>query len=89
MIWLAPSIINLFPRIAGVLLVLAGIFNLTDASRAGGFPAWSRIVPVLTIVAGVLIFFHPGSILNAAVTLAGIALILHGLSELDLIRRIR
>ncbi|MBR0387707.1 MAG: DUF308 domain-containing protein, partial [Clostridia bacterium] len=42
----------------------------------------------LTIVLGALILFHPGAIVNAVVMLAGIALILNGLSELDMIRRI-
>lgn len=87
-IWMAPAIINLFPRIAGIFLVLAGVSNLTEASRGESFPAYSKVVPILTIVLGVLIFFHPGSIINAVVVLAGAALIIHGLAELDLIRRI-
>ena len=85
--WLAPMILHLFPVLLGLALIIAGIGNLTGA-RSQGFPKSSWIGPALTIVLGALILFHPGSVINTIVFLAGAALVLNGLSELDLIRRI-
>ena len=85
--WLAPTVVNLFPVLMGLCLMIAGISNLT-AARDDVYPAASKIVPVLTIVLGAVILFHPGSTINLIVLLAGVALVLNGLSELDMIRRI-
>ena len=87
-VWMAPAIVNLFPMLAGLGLIVVGLTNLMHAAREEGMPAASKVGPVLTIVLGALILFHPGAIVNAVVMLAGIALILNGLSELDMIRRI-
>ena len=87
-VWMAPAIVNLFPMLAGLGLIVVGLTNLMHAAREEGMPAASKVGPILTIVLGALILFHPGAIVNAVVMLAGIALILNGLSELDMIRRI-
>ena len=84
---LAPTIVNIFPMLAGIGLILAGAGNLLQASR-NGMPMVSKVGPIVTLVLGVLIFTHPGSVMNMVVTLSGIALILNGLSELDMIRRV-
>ena len=84
---LASVIVNIFPIIAGILLIIAGVSNFIQ-SGSDVYPSYSKIGPVLTIVLGALIVFHPGSIMNLVVLLAGIALVLNGLSELDLIRRL-
>ena len=86
-ILLAPTVINLFPILAGIALIAIGIMNLT-AARDGIYPTYSKIGPILTIVLGVLVLFHPGAIVNMVVFLVGAALVLNGLSELDLIRRL-
>ena len=85
-VWMAPAIVNAFPVLAGLCLVLAGVGNLTQASREG-LPRSAMVGPVLTIVLGAVVLFHPGSVVNAVVMVAGIALILNGLSELNMIRR--
>ena len=85
--WLAPAILHLFPVLLGISLMIAGIGNLTGA-RSQGFPKSSWLGPVLTIVLGAVILFHPGSVINTVVFLAGAAMVLNGLSEFDLIRRI-
>ncbi|MBR2822672.1 MAG: DUF308 domain-containing protein [Clostridia bacterium] len=84
---LAPAIVNLFPILAGVGLILAGIGNLTQAAGSG-MPMVSKVGPIVTLVLGLLILTHPGTVVNMVVTLAGIALILNGLSELEMIRRV-
>ena len=87
-VWMAPAIVHLFPALAGLGLIIVGLSNLMHAVRGEGMPAASKVGPILTIILGTLILFHPGAIVNAVVMLAGIALILNGLSELDMIRRV-
>ncbi len=84
---LAPAIVNIFPILAGIGLILAGAGNLAQAS-GNGMPLVTKAGPIVTLILGILILLHPGSIVNMVVTLAGIALILNGLSELDMIRRV-
>ncbi len=86
-LWLIPSLVRLFPVLAGIALIVIGISNLTSVAKGGPFPAYSKAGPIVTIVLGAILLFRPGTALNLAVALAGIALILNGLSELDLIRR--
>ena len=86
--WFAPVLVNAFPVLAGLALIAIGVLNLTSASTIRIFPAYSKLGPILTIVLGVLILFHPGRGLDLAVGICGGALIINGLSELDLIRRI-
>ena len=85
--WLAPTIVNLFPVALGIAIVLAGISNLTGA-RSQGMPKAAWIGPILTIVLGAVILFHPGSVVSTVIFLAGAALVLNGLTELDLVRRV-
>lgn len=87
-VWLAPVIVNLFPMLAGLSLILVGLSNLLHAAGGAGMPVISKVGPILTIVMGAVILFHPGAIVNTVVILAGIALILNGLSELELIHRV-
>ena len=86
--WFAPGLVNAFPVLAGLALIAIGVLNLTSATTIRIFPAYSKLGPILTIVLGALILFHPGRVLDLAVGLCGGALIVNGLSELDLIRRI-
>jgi len=86
-LWLVPTLVRLFPMLAGIALILIGISNLTSAAKADQIPAYSKVGPIVTIVLGAILLFRPGTALNLVVALAGIALILNGLSELDLIRR--
>ena len=88
MLWLAPSLVSFFPVLAGLALIAMGIVNLTSASAGDSFPAYSKAGPIITIIIGAIVLFNPGAVINLAVALAGVALILNGLTELDLIRRI-
>ncbi len=84
---LAPAVVNLFPMLAGIGLILVGGINLTQAYK-NGMPLVSMAGPALTAVLGIMILLRPGALVNAVVMIAGIALILNGLSELDMIRRV-
>ena len=85
--WLAPAIINLFPVLLGLAIIAAGISNLT-AARNLNTPKASWIGPALTILLGAVILFHPGSVISTFIFIGGAALVLNGLTELDMIRRI-
>ena len=85
--WLAPTIVNLLPIALGIAIIVAGVSNLTSA-RKEGLDKVSWLGPVLTIVLGAVVLFNPGRVVSTVVFLAGAALVLNGLSELDLIRRI-
>ena len=85
--WLAPAILNIFPILLGAAIIVAGISNLT-AARDPVYPRTSVIGPILTIVLGAVVVFHPGAVMSWIIFLGGAALVLNGLTELDLIRRI-
>ena len=84
----APAIVKLFPRLAGIGLVLVGAVNLLQASQEGAVSGTSKVGAALTIALGALIFLKAGFIMNMVVVAAGVGLILNGLSELDMIRKI-
>ncbi len=84
---LAPTVVNLLPVLLGIAIIVAGISNLLGA-RSQNLPKSAWIGPILTIVLGAVILFHPGSVISTAIFLAGAAMVINGLSELDLIRRV-
>lgn len=84
---LAPAILNLLPVLLGIAIIVAGISNLMGA-RSQNLPKASWAGPILTIVLGAVILIRPGTVISTAVFLAGAAMVLNGLSELDLIRRV-
>ena len=87
LIVLAGPILNLFPRILGIVLVINGVTNLSQANVPGATPKYSKAVSIIILIVGVLVFFRPGVMINAVTFVAGAALILNGLAELDIIRR--
>lgn len=87
LMWLAPAIVKLIPRLAGIALILFGGVNLAQAYK-NGMPLFSMAGPALTALLGILVLLRPGFVVDAAMMIAGIALILNGLSELDMIRRV-
>jgi prepilin-type N-terminal cleavage/methylation domain-containing protein len=73
--------------LVGIAIIAAGVSNLM-AARNMNYPKATMLGPVLTIVLGALVVFHPGFVLSTVIFLAGVALVLNGLSELELIRRV-
>ena len=81
------SVLNIFPILAGAVLVINGISNLIQASHGEGAPSYSRIVAIVIIIIGALLIFRPFRIWDALVFIMGAALVLNGLADLDIIRR--
>ena len=87
LISLARSIVNIFPILMGLLLMINGIGNLSQSFSDPNAPLAEKILPGLVALAGLLILIHPGAIVNSVVIVAGVTLIVNGLSDLSLIRR--
>lgn len=86
--WLAinPKVIeSLLPSIVGLIIVISGIVNLSECATVkkqnGSFLA-SLILSIVTIVIGLVIFFHPHAFNDFIIILIGIGLIYDGVSNL-------
>ena len=83
------SVLNIFPILAGAVLVINGISNLIQASQGEGAPGYSRIVAIVIIIIGALLIFRPFRIWDALVFIMGAALVLNGLADRDIEGAIR
>lgn len=81
---LGGKLLNIFPVLAGLAMIAGGVVGLIGAGRKEGY-----IAPVLVILLGLLIVFHPGGTLNAIVLIIGIGLIVNGVSDLISIRMLK
>ena len=87
-VWMAPTIVHIFPVLAGVLLIINGITNYTGVNREDpDAPAYSKGTAIAVIVLGILVIVFSRMIINAVVLIMGICLVLNGLAELNIIRR--
>ena len=80
-------IVDLFPILAGVALILNGMSNLAEAGRTK--EKGTAVTAVLVIIAGILIAFPPGFIANAIVLCVGIGLTLNGAFDLMMLYKAR
>ena len=80
-------IVNLFPIIIGIGLILNGLSNLAEAGRTKG--KGTAFTAVLVIIGGILIAFHPGFTANAGILCAGIVLTLNGAFDLMMLYKAR
>ena len=71
----------------GLVLIINAAANLSQSFSNPDAPITEKILPCLVAVAGLWILFHPGTIINTVVMIAGITLIVNGLTDLNLIRR--
>ena len=89
---LRPQVlIDMFPTVAGVLIILNGFFNLLKAldSRRLGFSKWlvSLLLAAVTIALGIFLLAHPFSTMQLLVRILGVVLIYNGLSSLWIVTR--
>lgn len=79
------QVANVVMLLLGIALMVFGIFQITVLVSAGRvFPmgVWSFILPVLCTVGGALVVFHPFGLAKFITLVAGVALLVYGLSEL-------
>jgi len=82
-------IVNLFPVIIGIFLIVNGVSNFLQTIRQEKKSGdHSRLVMLIVsaavVVLGFVIMFHPGGTMNALLLLLGIALFINGVSDLYL-----
>lgn len=84
---LAEAIVNVFPTVIGLGLLINAIGNLSQSFADPESGIGGKLLPCLVAVAGLLIMIHPGVLVNSVVIVAGVTLIINGLSDLNMIRR--
>ena len=87
LVLLAGTIVNLFPILAGIVLIVNGVINLGNARGDDEGSKNTKITAIAVIVLGVLVIIFGKTLINAAVVIMGILLILNGLAELNVIHR--
>ena len=88
LIFLAKTVVNIFPIIMGVVLILNGIGHLTTARMNQENRLLMIILGVVTVVLGILIVMQPGFVANTIVLWIGIFFIINGLFDLFMIKNV-
>ena len=81
----APIVAGLVVYIIGFILLGFGLFQLItigSASRVMRMGVFAFVMPVLTLLAGAFLLARPAFLGTAVGTVAGVALIIYGVSEL-------
>ena len=80
------TLINIFPTIAGILVILYGAFYFLKAlaSKRTGFDKWkvSMVLAVVIVILGIYVLVRPFSTMKLLVRVLGGVLIYNGLSSL-------
>ncbi len=84
----AENIVDMFPTLMGIFLILNGLSHLTAAYASPGNRILISIIGVLVIALGVLIVLQPGFIVNMTMVFIGASFILNGAMDLLMIRRV-
>ena len=82
LVLMARTIVNIFPILVGILLILNGISNYTQAGNGG-----NKAVAIAMVAIGVLVVIFSRTVVNTIVLFLGIALVLNGLADLNFIRK--
>ena len=78
----AESIVNIFPILMGVYLILNGLSHLTAGWADPGNRTIAVIMGVLVIALGAMIVLQPGFLVNTIMIFIGAAFIVNGVSDL-------
>lgn len=89
LITFAENIVDIFPVIMGLYLIMNGLSHLTAACVSTANRVTAAVLGVLVIVLGVLIVFRPGFLVNMIMVFIGGSFIVNGLSDLLLLRQVR
>jgi len=89
LVYYAEDVVNFFPILMGLALVLNGLSNLTAARFYLGSRVIISLMSLLLIVCGVLVMTHPGNMVNALAVYMGIFLVINGIFDLFMLWKIR
>lgn len=84
----AQDIVNIFPVLMGLYLILNGLSHLTAGYADPENRVLAVIMGVLVIALGILIVFRPGFMVNTIMIFIGAAFIVNGASDLLMQKRI-
>ena len=84
----AEQIVDMFPTIMGIVLILNGLSHLTMAGVEPGDRFISVAFGIVTLAFGILIVARPEFIMNALMIYIGIFFVVSGLMDLILIKRL-
>lgn len=88
LVLLCRTIVNIFPVLMGVVLIMSGGAALLQTYNNKEIPAYSKILSGLIVFLGILIVMQPGSIANMIVFCIGAAFVINGVSGLLTSRQI-
>ena len=71
---------GLIPILAGILLILNGVINMTKINGEADATTYSKGTAIAVIVLGVLVIIFGKTLINIAVLIMGICLVLNGLA---------
>ena len=84
----AEQIVDMFPTIMGIILILNGLSHLTMAGVEPENRLITGVFGVVAMVFGILIVARPGFIMDALMIYIGIFFVVNGLMDLFLIKRL-
>lgn len=84
----APSVVDFFPIMMGIFLILNGLSHLAEAGADQENRLIAGILGVAIIVLGVLIVMRPGFIADAIMIFIGIAFVVNGIFDIVMVRRV-
>ena len=82
MVLLSRTIVNIFPILMGVLLIVNGITALVQTIRSPIVPVYNKILSAAAVALGLLIVIRPAMITNTIVFWIGVAFAVGGISGL-------
>lgn len=87
LIFCAPAVVDFFPILMGIILILNGLSHLTMASVDDGDRVLMAIMGVIVVIFGVLIVLRPGFVADAIMVFIGAFFIVNGLFDLFIVKR--
>ena len=87
MISFAEGIVNFFPVLMGIFLILNGLSHLTGAAVVREDMLLAGIPGILSVLFGILIVLRPGIIANAVMIFIGAFFIVNGLMDLLIVKQ--
>ncbi len=84
----AEGIVDFFPTLMGIFLILNGLSHLGLAGADRENRVQSTVMGVVIIVLGVLIVFRPGIIADAIMIFIGASFLVNGLFDLFMMKRV-
>ena len=84
----AENVVDFFPTMMGIFLILNGLSHLTEASVDGENRIIVGAMGIVVIIFGLLIVMRPGFVANALMVFIGAFFIINGLFDLFMVKKI-